>query len=118
MHLEFALSAIVLQMAQAKVLRLLAREGERLGIGAGLLELEVDLSNLVSHDCPPVSHYRIVLREAAYLRRWAVSVGEIVPVGGLIAQLSHALDEAIDEGDMRRVRVNVAGIIPNWDEIA
>lgn len=117
MRLEFELPAIVPQMVEAKVLRFLAKEGERLAIGAGLIELEVDLSSFVSHDCPPVSYYRIVLREAVYLRRFAVAVGQTVPIGGLIAQLSPTPDEPLDGDAARRVRVNVAGVIPNWDEI-
>ena len=116
MRLELNLSAIVPQMTGAKVLRWLAQEGAALGIGAGLLEIEVDLSSFVAHDCPPVSYYRIVLREVAYLRRAAVAAGEVVPVGALVAQLSPMADAPLDGMAARRLRVNVAGIIPNWDE--
>ena len=117
MQLEFELPAIVPQMVEAKVLQLLAKEGDGLAMGAGLVELEVDLSSYVIHDCPPISYFRIVLREAAWLRRFAVTVGETVPVGRIIAQLSTTPDESLGGDGARRVRVNVAGVIPHWDEI-
>lgn len=117
MRLDLPLTAIVPQMAEAKILRLLAQQGDALGIGAALLEIEVDLSSQVTHDCPPISYFRIVLREKAHLRRWDVSPGDTLPVGQLLAVLSQTSDETLDGEAARRVRTNAAGIFPQWDEM-
>lgn len=117
MRLELHLPAIMEQMSEAKILRVMAQEGDQLSIGSPLLELEVNLSSLVAHDCPPVSYFRIVLREAAYLRRMAVAAGQTVPVGVLLAVLGQSAGIEPEGEAARRLRVNVAGILPQWDEI-
>lgn len=117
MRLDLKLTAIVPQMGEAKILRLLAQEGAALGIGSALLEIEVDLSSQVAHDCPPISYFRLVLREKAHLRRWDVSQGQSLPVGQLLAVLSQTPDETLDGDAARNVRTNAAGIFPQWDKM-
>ena len=40
-------------------------EGSALKLGSKLLDISVDLSRAFSQNCPPVSYYRLVLRETA-----------------------------------------------------
>jgi hypothetical protein len=114
MILSFKLPLIVPQMVDAAVHVVLAEAGQQLRVGSPLLELTVDLSSIVAHDCPPVSHYRVVLREAAWLRRLLVTPGSIAAVGDMLAEFSTTADEPLDADATRPIRVNLAGVIPQW----
>lgn len=111
MFCDFRLPLINPQMANARVECLYAGEGEFLRPGSRLLDLSVDLSSAFAHECPPVSYFRIVLREPLWLRCWALGLGDLCPVDGLIARFSTEADEADGGGTGRQVRVNSAGII-------
>lgn len=91
-------------------------EGQALEIGAKLLDLTVDLSAAAPHDCPPISHYRLVLRERAWLRRMAVARGDEQAVAGALAVFSTEPDEPLGAAS-RAVRFAIAAIIhqPAWD---
>jgi pyruvate/2-oxoglutarate dehydrogenase complex dihydrolipoamide acyltransferase (E2) component len=105
-------------MTTAIVEALHAREGDDLAAGAKLLDLTVDLSLAAPHDCPPISHYRIVLRETAQLRRLCVRVGDEPLVGAPLAVFATEHDEAIDAEPGRRARIAIAAIMyqPSWGE--
>ena len=92
-------------------------EGQALEIGAKLVDLTVDLSAAAAHDCPPISHYRIVLRERAWLRGLAVARGDEQAVDGALAVFTTEPDEALDGAAWRPVRFAIAAIIhqPAWD---
>jgi hypothetical protein len=106
----------------AVIKTLYAPEGAALGLGAKLLDLTVDLTSAAMiHDCPPVSHYRIVLRDRVWLRRLSVAVGETLEVGEPIALFSTESDEPLDSAPARPVRITVAGVMfqfAPWDEVA
>jgi hypothetical protein len=117
--LTLALPRIHDQMASALVRKIHAAEGARLRVGSPLLDVDVDLSSVAEHDCPPISCYRIAPRESAWLRRLEVAAqADIVP-GTPIALLSTEADEALD-GPRRALRVSVAAIMPqsHWLEDA
>jgi hypothetical protein len=84
-----------------------------LKIGTKLLDLTVDLSDSIAQDCPPISHYRIVLREQAWLRRWLVKRGDKPAVGDVLALFSTGADEPIEGSGGRSIRVMTAGIVPD-----
>jgi hypothetical protein len=88
-----------------------AREGEALASGAKVMDLLVDLSAVAAHDCPPVSLYRLVLRDRAWLRRLDVAVGDEVGVGAPLALFATEPDEALAAPPARAARVAIAGII-------
>lgn len=92
-------------------------EGQRLDIGAKLLDMTVDLSAAAPHDCPPISHYRIVLRERVWLRRLAVSRGQTASVAAPIASFTTEPDEPIEAVSSRPIRTATAAILhqPAWD---
>jgi hypothetical protein len=99
----------------ALVSKIYAAEGVSLNVGAKLLDLTVDLSATAPHDCPPVSHYRVALRDRAWLRRLTVALGDNVEVGATMAQFTTEPDEPFDGEPVRAVRVTIAGILDQSD---
>ncbi len=104
-------------MTEAIVEWVYPSQGQSLEVGAKLLDMTVDLSAAAPHDCPPISHYRIVLREPAWLRRLTVSRRETVAAGAQVAQFTSTPDEPLDGPPARAVRMAIAAIIhqPAWD---
>ncbi|HEY7297262.1 MAG TPA: hypothetical protein VH684_04930 [Xanthobacteraceae bacterium] len=90
-------------------------EGSLLQPGSKLIDLKIDLSLAVTHDCPPITFHRIAVRERAWLRRILVSAGDEVPVGSALALFSTAPDERIDEEPARALRVSIIGILHQAD---
>jgi hypothetical protein len=113
MLLSLSLARINPLMTTAIVELIHATEGARLPVGAKLLDVTVDLSDSSPQDCPPLSQYRIVLREAAWLRRWLVKPADEPEVGAPLALFSTAADEPLDGVPARAIRVMTAGIV--WD---
>ena len=90
-------------------------EGSLLQPGSKLVDLKVDLSLAVAHDCPPITFHRIAVRERVWVRRILVSAGEEVPVGSVLALCSTAPDEGVDEEPARALRVSIIGILLQTD---
>jgi hypothetical protein len=98
-------------MTTAFVEAVYPREGDGLEVGAKLFDLTIDLSTAAPHDCPPISHYRLVLRERAWLRRlFAARCGEPA-VGDPLAIFSTTPDEPLEAAPSRRARLAVAAIL-------
>jgi hypothetical protein len=116
--LSLTLPPIVPQMTAAVIDRVYAVVGAPMTIGARFLDLTVDLSAVALHDCPPISHYRLVIRDRAWLRRLDVGPGESALVGASLALLSTEPEEPLDGAPARAARVGVAGVIPQmaWDK--
>jgi hypothetical protein len=102
-------------MTTALVNKIYANEGVSLNVGAKLLDLRVDLSAAAPHDCPPVSYYRVALRDRVWLRRLTVAPGDDVEVGATMAQFSTESDEPLDGEPARAIRVTIAGILAESD---
>jgi hypothetical protein len=111
MIFEFKLTAFVPQMHGATIECLHAQVDTELRNGSKLLDLSVDLSSSFAQDCPPISYYRIVLREPAWLRSLAVSPGKYCRLEEIIAVFSNAPDEDLSQPAVRPVRTTLAGII-------
>jgi len=96
-----------------------ASVGENMQLRKTLMDVAIDLSAVVQHDCPPVSHFRIVVRDHVYLRRLDVIRGDRPSVGANLAIFSTEPDEPLDGAVARQVRVAMAGIIPQefWSGI-
>jgi hypothetical protein len=103
-------------MTAAVVEALHAAPGTMLPTGSKLVDVRVDLSGVAPHDCPPISHYRLVLREPAWLRALAVGVGDLVATDALVAQFSSEPDESLTGAPARPVRITIAGILPAVDD--
>lgn len=117
MLLNLMLPRINDYMTTAIVEKVYVSEGEGLGIGAKLLDITVDLSVAAPHDCPPISHYRLVLREAARLRGILVKRGDEPAVGAPLALFTTGADEPLDSAVARPLRVAIAAILrqPAWE---
>ncbi|MBS0476657.1 MAG: hypothetical protein JSR28_16120 [Proteobacteria bacterium] len=113
MILEVRLTQIVPQMTGATTECFYAAPGDALRMGSKLIDLSVDLSSAFAQECPPVSYYRIVLRESAFLRSIETRPGDFTAVDQSIALLSTTPDEPLDEPPSRAARVTIAGILPH-----
>lgn len=111
MILEFNLPQISPHMSEARIECLYATPGAALKPGDKLLDLSVDLSSSFSQDCPPVSFFRIVVREKVVFREFRLACGELAKVGDQVALFSGTADEALDQPPQRGIRFATAGII-------
>jgi hypothetical protein len=98
-------------MTTAVIKKIYASAGAALTVGAKLLDLSVDLSAVLPHDCPPVSLYRIALRDRVWLRGLDVAPGDEVGIGAALAHFSTEPDEPLGGEPARAVRITLAGII-------
>jgi hypothetical protein len=87
-------------------------------VGGKLIDLIIDLSAAAPHDCPPISHYRLVSREQVWLRRLNVVPGDTPETGAQLALFSTEPEEALEGPPARQIRVTIAGIIKQhaWPE--
>lgn len=107
----FRLPTINPHMSGARIECLYAQPGDALKMGSKLLDLGVDLSSAFAQECPPVSYFRVVLREPVILREFKVQLGEYCEVGQLIALFSTTTDEDLNAESARDIRTATAGII-------
>lgn len=114
MLLSITLPLINVHMTHAFIKRVHAKPGQALLPGAKLMDLAVDLSSVFPQDCPPISYYRIVLQERAWLR--SLPVGAEAAPGATLALLSTGSDEPLDGPAARGARISTAGILwqPDW----
>jgi hypothetical protein len=108
---EFRLPAVNPHMTGARIECYYAEPGDALKTGAKLLDLGIDLSSAFAQECPPVSFFRVVLRETLILRSLAFARGDFCPVGEIIALFSGERDEDITAPPARGVRFATAGIV-------
>lgn len=111
MLLDLTLPRISEHMTSALVRTIYAEVGTALPLGAKLLDLRVDLSAVMPQDCPPISMYRIALRDRVWLRKLAVAPGDDIAVGALMGLFSTDPEESLDGDAARSVRVTIAGIL-------
>ena len=103
-------------MRTAVVQAVHALEDAQLPAGGKLVDVCVDLSDVVQHDCPAISYFRIAVRERGYVRRIFVSRGDEIAAGAAIATLSTEALEPIEDVALRSARLTIAGILyqPEW----
>jgi hypothetical protein len=107
----FRLPTINPHMTGARIECFHAEPGSALKMGSKLIDVGVDLSSAFAQECPPVSFFRVVLREAAFLRRLDVARGQLCNLGEPIALFSTEPDEILAVEQAREIRFSVAGII-------
>jgi len=111
MLMALQLAEIVPGMSGATIECLHAEPGLSLKPGAKLLDLSVDLSAAFAQECPPISFFRVILREPAVLRRIDVVPGQHCAIGTVIALFSLTPDDPVDGPADRPVRLATAGIM-------
>jgi pyruvate/2-oxoglutarate dehydrogenase complex dihydrolipoamide acyltransferase (E2) component len=97
-------------MSTAIVECVYATPGAILKPGDKLFDLSVDLSSSFSQYCPPISYFRVVMREKLWLRETLVAPGDEVDIGALLALFSAEEGEPLEISPSRAVRVTTAGI--------
>ena len=112
MLLNLTLPQINPLMTTAVIDRIYAGVGAQIPLGSKLFDLTVDLSAAAPHDCPPIGHYRLVIRDRLWLRRLDVAPGDEPNVGASLALFSTEPDEPLDGVPVRQTRVAIVGIIP------
>lgn len=116
MLLNLPLPRINPYMTTAVIDKIHVAAGNAMPIGGKLLDLTIDLSVAAPHDCPPVGHYCLIVRDRVWLRRLCVVPGDEPVVGADLAMFSTEPDEPLDGLPSRNARVTIVGIIPalNW----
>jgi hypothetical protein len=108
---EFKLPLIVTQMTGAAIECLHAKPGDAVKMGSKLFDLSIDLSSAFAQECPPISFFRVVLREAAWLRKFDVAPGQFCRLNEVMAVFSTDPNEDISQPAARSIRTTVAGIV-------
>lgn len=111
MLLTLTLPRIHERMTTARVDAVHLAAGAPVAFGAKLVDVTVDLSAAAEQDCPPISHYRIVLLDRGWLRELAVAPGDEIAVGAPIATITTQPDESLDAAPARAARTSIAGIL-------
>lgn len=111
MIFEFRLPLISPHMSEGLIECLYTTPGSALKPGDKLLDLSVNLSNNFAQDCPPISFYRVVIREKLFLREIRVARGQSCKVNEVIAVFSNEAEEPLDQPAQRGIRCATVGII-------
>ena len=108
---DWKMPEIIPGMTGATLEKVYIGEGEASPAGTKLFDISVDLSSAFAQECPPISYFRIVLRESVYVRRLMFVEGQQIETGSLVALFSSDLHQDIDPPAERSVRVATAGIM-------
>ncbi len=108
---EFKLPLIVKQMTGATVEYVHAKPGDAVKMGRKLIDLSVDLSSAFAQECPPISFFRVVLREPAVLRTFDVKPGQHIALDKVLAVFSTDPNEDLTQPAARIIRTTAAGIV-------
>lgn len=111
MRLVYRLPEILPGMTTARIERIHAKPGDALALGHKLIDLRIDLSGGVKHDCPPITFFRLVMRERAWLQQLDVRLGEDVAVGSPFAWFTISAEELADCELERAVRIAHTSIL-------
>ena len=84
--------------------------------GARLIDFTVGVDAGTIHDCPPITHYRMTLRERASVVRIDAAEGESLAAGATLALLATEPGDDAATDPVRSARVSVAAIMraPDW----
>jgi hypothetical protein len=107
---DLCLPKINPNMSSAIVECIYAQPGTLLKAGEKLFDLSVDLSSGYSQYCPPISYFRVVVREKLWLQKTLVSLGDSCDVGDTLAFFSSDQDESVEAIPTRTIRITTAGI--------
>jgi hypothetical protein len=108
---EWKLPELVNGMTGATLECAYVREGEAVAAGTKVFDISVDLSSAFAQECPPISYFRVIVREAVAIRRLMFAPGQNIGVGDLVALFSSTLDQDLTAPVERQVRIATAGIM-------
>jgi hypothetical protein len=107
---EFRLPKINPNMSAATLECIYVQPGTLLKSGDKLFDLSVDLSSGYSQYCPPISYFRVVMREKLWLQKTMLSLGDSCEVGSLLALFTAEKTDSIEDPPTRTIRIATAGI--------
>ena len=110
MRYELRMTKINPNMNAAIIESIYAAKGSALKVGDRICDLSVDLSSGFAQYCPPISYFRVVVREPVWLQSLLVAPGDSCDVGQLIAVFSTEKDDPGEEAPARALRIATAGI--------
>ena len=110
MRHELRLTKINPNMNAAVIETIYATAGSALKVGDKLCDLSVDLSSGFSQYCPPISYFRVVVRENVWLQNLLVTPGDSCDVGQLMAVFTTEPDDPGEQPSARPLRITTAGI--------
>lgn len=113
MRCELRLTKINPNMNAAVIESLYAKAGSEMKAGDKLCDLSVDLSDGFSQYCPPISYYRVVVREKVRLQEFLVGPGDSCDVGQLMAVFATEQADANNAAQPRPLRIATATIAPH-----
>ncbi len=111
MILDFKLPAVSPHVNEALLECIYVSAGTAVKPGDKLLDLSVNLNNAFEQDCPPVSFFRVIVREKAIMREFRAARGESRKLDEVVAIFSTDPNEPLDQPAQRGLRVATAGII-------
>jgi hypothetical protein len=85
--------------------------GQEMRTGERLFDLTIDLGGAFLQNCPPISHYRLVLRERAAFRRALAKPGDEIEPGACLAVFTTEPDESGEGVIARPLRIATAAIL-------
>ncbi len=85
--------------------------GQQMKSGERLFDVTIDLGGAFLQNCPPISHYRLVLRERAALRRVLAKPGDEIEAGACLAIFTTEPGESDEGAVVRPLRVATAAIL-------
>ncbi|MCB2072565.1 MAG: hypothetical protein H6917_04360 [Novosphingobium sp.] len=89
--------------------------GQQLRSGARLVDFTLGADIVQTHDCPPVTTYRVTSRERGWVRRIDAAPDDMVEQGAAVMLVSSEPDEPLDGAESRSARVSVAAILAPLD---
>src|SRR5690242_7044905 len=92
----FRLPLINPHMSSARIECVYAEPGTALKNGSKLFDLGVDLSSAFAQECPPISFFRVVMRESVIFRKLNTDRGQLCQLGEQVALFSDKADESLD----------------------
>jgi hypothetical protein len=101
-------------MTCASVSAIHVQPGALVPPGSPLADLVVDLSAVAPQDCAPISYFRLVMSEKAWLRSLHVAVGSEVMAGCCLALFTTTADEPDTGAAARSARATAIEILPDW----
>lgn len=114
MTTQLILPQLTFIASRGEIMAIHAQPGQALQRGAALVDIEVNLGGGETHDCPPVSHYRLHTREAATVLAWRVAVGDKLEPQAILAEMALASNtETAHASGPQALRLSVVGIVPD-----
>lgn len=111
MSFDLRLPSLHPAMTGATIECVYAESDTLLRSGSKIFDISVDLGGAFAQECPPISYYRLVLRENLWLRDLAAAPGMRWTMEDPLAIFTAQADDPLGGAPVRPVRIATAGIV-------